>query len=314
MVEAERPDGPGARPESRAVSEFFTVLHRHVFVFNHLIFLQKLLSSPGIDAKLCSESVGISYRPGFISWIKADNVLKSLHWSDFCMKNYRVAGASGKWGVARLQSLHQGDDRMFEMLTSRTWKASIALGIVALLALPGAASATVLTFAGPIGEILPGSPTVEDIYRYDAMPGGALFRQSSGNPLPSIQGRTVTGGDVFRVVRDDIAGGRFVFDSVDIAKNNGGATEIVFEGYLGNVLQAVDTFLTTALNFDFLNVSSLNLSGVVIDELRVILDAGLFPTPIETIDNLELNVAEPTTLALLGLSLAGLGWRRRRGH
>ena len=113
------------------------------------------------------------------------------------------------------------------------------------------------------------------------------------------------------MVRDN--GGLFNFNSLDIAKNNGGATEIVVEGYVGNVLQATDTYMTTAANFDFINVISSNLSGLAIDELRIELDAGLSPAPIETIDNLELNIIpEPATTTLSLLALGGFAMRRRR--
>jgi hypothetical protein len=187
-----------------------------------------------------------------------------------------------------------------------------------LLAAP-AAQADVITFVGPEAVIPPGAPTVEGIFRYDAISGGLLRSSIRGRPRPDIEGRAASNGGGMRVVRNDVSNGLFRFDSAEIARFNYSLPQFVtFEGFRGGVLQGTDIFGTSATNGVFLSVVPLNLNGAFLDELRVTLPAATQTTRWTALDNLTLtaiSAPEPGTLGLLaltGLPLVGAVVRRRR--
>jgi hypothetical protein len=181
----------------------------------------------------------------------------------------------------------------------------LRLLICSLLALPSAAFADTITFVGSYGT--PVGPASEGIFTYDTFSGG-LFRDSAGNGDPfDMEGCSVCGGGVLRVVRNDVVGGLFAFAGSDVLFQYNSAFNIAFAGFLAGSLKGTDLFLTTADSLWSTHVSSV-LAGVPIDELRVTMAATL--TTATNIDNLELAavgtdaVPEPATLFLLGAGLA----------
>lgn len=182
---------------------------------------------------------------------------------------------------------------------------------VAVSASFGAANASVITFGpGSIGS--PVGSTVEGNYTYDTY-GGALFRDTQGNgDLFNMEGLSGTGG-VLSIVRTDGAGVLFTFDGADIGWQFNRADTIYFEGFLGGLSQGSDSFLTTADSLYSTIVSSI-LSGLVIDELRITMNAPSGTASI--LDNVILSeksaVPAPAALGFLGFGLAGLGVIRRK--
>jgi hypothetical protein len=108
-------------------------------------------------------------------------------------------------------------------------------------------------------------------------------------------------------------GGTFTFDSVDWELEYGELATISLEGYLGAALQGIDSFSTSLLSYA--TFPSSVLSGVAIDRLVIKADRDSFDGgALDTLVLSERDAPEPTTLALLGLGLAGLGVARRRLH
>ena len=83
------------------------------------------------------------------------------------------------------------------------------------LMIPAASQAAIITFTGPIGT--PVASTAEGVYTYSTFSGG-LFRDTQGNGDSfNMEGCSVCGGGVLKVVRNDVAGGLFKFNGADVA-------------------------------------------------------------------------------------------------
>jgi hypothetical protein len=216
----------------------------------------------------------------------------------------------------------------------------VILGVWAFVG-TAVASADTITFAGLTATITPGNPTVEGAFTYDTLTGD-LFRDATlGNPAPEIQAVInqpfpTTGGGVLLVLRNDVAGGLFVWGAADIREIGvtASVTQISFEGLLNGVSQGIDAF--SGLSAAYTTVNPSVLADVSIDELRVTLESraqgevpgvpdacvtfGFACAAQSVVDNLVLNpeaasVPEPGMLALLiagALPLVAAAGRRRR--
>lgn len=188
----------------------------------------------------------------------------------------------------------------------------IAALVAAMLMFPVATLAATITFTGPYGS--PVAPTAEGAFTYSTFSGG-LFRDSEGNgDLFDMEGCSACGGGVLDIVRNDVAGGLFTFVGADIAFQFASAHDITFAGFrLGNLV-GTEVF-TTPDNSSFATVTSVQLAGAFVDELRVTLDAASeFATVVDNVRVMPQAVPEPASLALIGsgLLIAARRMRTRR--
>jgi hypothetical protein len=175
------------------------------------------------------------------------------------------------------------------------------LASLALVSLAAAsASSQTIEFTG-IGDLLNGvpngvftGPVVEDGFVYDLLPGSPftdrLWGEDSigGNPVPHMEGHDDNG--TLRIVKS--GGGNFTFDGADIAQWELPLTTVTFEGFLGGISQGTDSYVTSAANDVWSSHTSVVLSGVHIDELRVVLNGGSSGLdPFEQVDNIVLGEA-----------------------
>ena len=190
---------------------------------------------------------------------------------------------------------------------------SFAVAVCSFLVLPLLAAAATITFTGPIGT--PVGLSAEGLFSYNTLSGG-LYRDTQGNgDRFDMEGCSSCGGGVLRLFRNDATGGLFTFAGSDVAFQFGEVHNISFEGYLLGALVGTDVFATLD-DGGYITRNSLVLSGVPIDELRVVLDATSFTASI--IDNVQVDpssgVPEPTSLLLFVTGGLGLIVVRRRNR
>ena len=187
---------------------------------------------------------------------------------------------------------------------------SIALTLMVAL-LSSAASADTITFSNESAGAFVG-PSAEGDFSYTLFGGGLFVDALNGNPGEEMEGSIPADGGTLQIVRNDVVNGLFTFDQASVVQWSFGAVPVVFEGYLGGALQASDSLLTSATSLTHTTLASTNLSGVMIDELRVILDASSSSPAWEGVDSIVVTpVPEPSTLALVGAGLIALQLRER---
>lgn len=185
------------------------------------------------------------------------------------------------------------------------------------------ARAITLTFPGSEGVFV--GPASEGIFTYDVFSGGLYHAATGGgNPVPHLEGLASVNGGVLRIVRNDIAGGLFTFEAADVAVHFFDGNNVTVEGFLLGVLQNTDTLLTQAGNENWVTRFSDNLDGVLIDQLRITLNASTSDDESrwEELDNVVLTTqttvsvpdSGPTALLLLSscIAICGLRWRIAR--
>ena len=178
-------------------------------------------------------------------------------------------------------------------------------------------SGATITFSGAGATGIFSGPVDEGIFRYDTFSGGLVVQAGSrGNPVPHMEGNGFTGGGVLSIIRNDIAGGLFTFDAADVAVVSFDGNNVVTEGFLLGASQGSDTLITLNGDNNWVTRNSVNLSGVLIDELRITLDALGSPAGWEELDNVVVTEASVpdagSTALLMAMGLAGLGIVRRR--
>ncbi len=188
----------------------------------------------------------------------------------------------------------------------------ISIWAVAIVLSASGASAATITFSGSPGGLLI-APFAEGDFTISLHSGGIFGDLLQGGPPPDLEGSTAAGGGTFSLKRNDVLGGLFTFDQASVGQFNLGTTHVVFEGYLGGVLQNADLFATSSTNLVHITHVSSLLAGLPIDELRVVLDAGAAPFQWESVDNITVSptVPEPATGLLMGFGLLALPLLRR---
>jgi len=201
-----------------------------------------------------------------------------------------------------------------------------ALVLIAFLlsGLPSAlAGAAIIGFDGITASGGFTGPLTEDGFTYSEFGAVGLFGSiNHGNPAPEMEGGANTGGGVLQIV-SETAGQAFLFVGMDIAHfdSQHNTHEIIVAGFLDSLHVATETFITTVDPSSswgpYTTVTSTagQLLDGAIDELRISLPGLSTATEFwyTRTDNIQLDsIPEPATLALMGLGLAGIGYRRKQ--
>src|ERR1700691_2434854 len=171
-----------------------------------------------------------------------------------------------------------------------------ALGVTLVArALAFPALADTITFAtAPLGPSFTG-PVTESGFTYSTLSGN-LYVNQFGNPGQDMEGTEGSGGGVLEIVE---GGGEFNLESLDFAayaSSGAGSQTLEVEGFLGGSLVGVDQYpLSNTKNYDpsypnWTTEDASVLAGKNIDELEIVLNAGLRPDFFtEAIDNVVLT-------------------------
>lgn len=188
---------------------------------------------------------------------------------------------------------------------------------------PQAASAEASVIVGFDNESVNGAwsgPGAEDGFAYARLSGGLWLQagdaaSTGGNPAPHMQGLLGSKGGRFAIVR--AGGGRFTFDGADVARifvRPGVGQAVIFQGLAGGRPVGTDRFATAPATNAWTSHASAALSGLVLDELRVTLEAeGVTAT--QAVDNIVLTPVDSVSwrrrAAPVAIARAGVSGRRR---
>jgi hypothetical protein len=207
-------------------------------------------------------------------------------------------------------------------------RASILAVFAAVVLTGGGASAATIGFeTAPPGSFVMPSVT-ESGFTYSEQSGSLFVDPNSGNPNSHMNGSTLDGGGVLRIV-SAVLGQSFQFLRLDVAGlliNASGSVQITVTGVDNGATVATDTYTATLdpLGFVWVTNNAINLAGLALDELLIGLPGewnGVAGTKFlqSTVDNIVLDalpgraaVPEPGTLTFIGTSLLGLVWLRRQ--
>lgn len=171
---------------------------------------------------------------------------------------------------------------------------------LALLLWPVAAAPASAVVIGFDAESVTGAwngPGAEGGFAYSRLAGGLWLQaidsaSTGGNPVPHMEGLLGAGGGTLRIVRT--GGGGFLFDGADVAQvflKSGAARSVTFQGLLDGRTVGTDLFATAAVSNAWVSHASVALAGLVIDELRIILDTAQASVT-EAVDNIALTVVD----------------------